>query len=314
VKWNLPEGVSAEPVDGERNGTASVPYTTSSLKPGQTADVLFRLTISGNAAAGLHVASVQLGYPGPQRKEVWTDPSPLSLTVGPVLLDDNSFPAFGEFVVYAPRYTFRLSKLYGVSRFLRDDAGRPRYEATFWDRRTAADRGQIAPQSLPMLYIDNEPVLAWGRPVEFMWPTRSPASVTVGTQKGRLHWTFEDDRIRVEPVSLWTSEKPHEIAFPANWTAWGGASEWVHILTVDEAGQEKPLEKAPSEPEAVRFVAAALRVPGYDERVCLAVDRPQTAHFKGAELRFTVGPGEPFWFGLCRPEAFAEWRRKEDQK
>ena len=60
---------------------------------------------------------------------------------------------------------------------------------------------------------------------------------------------------------------------------------------------------------AVNRGAPTLRVPGFDEAVCFAVDRPQPARFEGARIRFPVNPGESLWFGLCRPEAFDACRR-----
>ena len=164
------------------------------------------------------------------------------------------------------------------------------------------------PDCLPAVYVDDKPAVAWGRPVQFLWPKQSPASVVVGSAAGRLEWVFEEDRVCIAPVALWTAEKPHEVVFPSDWQSWGGPSKWFRIVTVDPAGEEKPLETAPS--DTVPFVAAALAVPGHDQLIAFGVDRPQPARFRDAELRFTVGPGEAFWFGLCRPESFDTWRKR----
>jgi hypothetical protein len=200
-----------------------------------------------------------------------------------VLVEDNSFPTFGEYVIYAPRYTFRMSKRYGTSRFLRDDANRPRYEATFWDRRPTA---ATSPDAIPRLRVNDQDALAWGDPAQFLWPAIAPASVTVGTGRSRLSWSFEDDAIRIEPVALWSVETPHEFIFPGErfgWTAWGGRPQWMKIIAIDERGQEQSLTKPPT--EARKILAAALQAPGYGEAICFAVDRPQTARFQETSIQ-----------------------------
>jgi hypothetical protein len=239
--------------------------------------------------------------------ENWTLPVALPITIGPTLVEDNSFPTFGEYVVHAPRYTMRLSKRYGTSRFLRDDANRPRYEATFWDRRPTA---ATTPEALPRLQINDQDALAWGNPAEFLWPNTSPASVTIGTGRSRLAWTFEDDAVRIEPVALWSREAPHEFIFPGErfgWTAWGGRPQWLRIIAMDQRGQEQTLTDPPK--EARKILAAALRAPGYEEAICFAVDRPQMARFDGTSVRISVHPGEPLWFGLATAEQFENWSR-----
>ena len=332
LELRLPPGITAELVGGEP--AAMRPAAPDKAEPmsaftwelptnpaGQTAEVRLKLATDGGAKPGLHNIALRAGCRGAQG-EVWMPSVVLPVTVGPVLLEDNSFPAFGEYVIHAPRYTVRVSKLYGTARFLHDDAGRPRYEATFWDRRTAACRGVVSPDALPMLLVDDKPALAWGLPVEGFWTTRAPAALTVLAQGSRLTWRFEDDAIRIEAVALWSKQKPHEFVFPAvnplppqywqperaGWTAWVGEPEWLRVIGVDEAGNEQELAKAIPR-DQVRFRAAMLRVPGFDEAICFAVDRPQPARFEGARIRFSVNPGEPLWFGLCRPDAFETWRQ-----
>jgi hypothetical protein len=242
----------------------------------------------------------------------WGLPVALPITLGPTLLEDNSFPTFGEYVIHAPRYTLRMSKRYGTSRFLRDDENRPRYEATFWDRRpTAATR----PEALPQVRVNDKEALAWGNPAEFLWPNTAPASITVGTHGSRLAWRFEDDAVRIEPVALWSTEAPHEFIFPGEhlgWTDWGGRPQWIKIIAVDERGEEKLLTKPPA--DARKILGAALHAPGYEEAICFAVDRPQTARFQETGIRISVSPGEPLWFGLATPDQFDQWMRSRRKK
>ena len=149
--------------------------------------------------------------------ENWTLPVALPITIGPVLVEDNSFPTFGEYVTYAPRDTLRLSKRYGTCRFLRDDANSPRYEATFWDRRPTA---ATTPDALPRLRINDRDALAWGNPAGFLWPNAAPAPVTVGAGRSRLAWGFECDAVRFEPVALWSVEALNELIFPGERFGW----------------------------------------------------------------------------------------------
>jgi len=316
VRVRLPKGIRAEPADGSTvssealpTGDASFTWTLPPVAPGLTVDVRLRLATDGSAKGGLHPASVQVTSAA---TEAWTLPVALPIAVGPVLVEDNSFPTFGEYVIYAPRYTLRLSKRYGTSRFLRDDANRPRYEATFWERRPPA---ATSPDALPRLRVEDQDILAWGIPAGYLWPSSAPASVTVGAGRSRIGWTFEDDAIRIEPVALWSVEAPHEFIFPGErfgWTAWGGRLEWLRIIAVDGNGQEETLSEPPS--QGRKILAAALQVPGYDEALVFAVDRPQMAHFDGASLRLSVHPGEPLWFGLSRPNAFESWRQSRIKK
>ena len=329
----LPPGIAAElagaeatttrtPTQNEAEPLSSFTWDLPAIAAKKTTEVRLTLATNGAAKAGLHNTALRVGCRDAQG-ETWMPTVALPITVGAVLLEDNSFPAFGEYVIYAPRYTMRVSKLYGTVRFLRDDANRPRYEATFWDRRTSASRGVVLPDALPMLRIDDKPALCWGLPVEGFWTTRSPAAFTVLGKGSRLTWRFEDDAIRIEPVALWSQQKPHEFVFPTvsplpprywkpaltAWTAWGNGPEWLRVIGVDGAGNEQELAKALPRDREVRFKAAMLRVPGFDEAICFAVDRPQPARFEGARIRFTVNPGEPLWFGFCRPEAFEAWRQ-----
>ena len=88
--------------------------------------------------------------------------------------------------------------------------------------------------------------LAWGDPAQFLWPNTAPASVTVGTGRSRLTWSFEDDAVRIEPVALWSVEAPHEFIFPGErfgWTTWGGRPQWMKIIALDERGQEQPIDR-----------------------------------------------------------------------
>ena len=334
LELRLPAGITATLAGAEPGSSpaaaqdgaeqlSSFIWNLPAIAAGQTAELRLKLATNGGAKPGLHNAPLRVGCRGDQG-DTWMPAIALPVAVGPVLLEDNSFPAFGEYVIYAPRYTIRVSKLYGTARFLHDDAGRPRYEATFWDRRTSASRGVVAPDALPMVLVDDKPALAWGLPTEGFWTTRAPAAFTVLAQGSRLTWRFEDDAIRIEAVALWSKPKPHEFVFPAvsplppqywepartGWTAWvGNGPEWLRIIGVDDAGKEQELAKPPAPDEAIRFKAAMLHVPGFDDAVCYAVDRPQPARFEGARIRFSVNPSEPLWFGLCRPEAFDTWRQ-----
>src|SRR4030095_14599762 len=121
-----------------------------------------------SATPGFHPASLQVAG---TNAENWTLPAALPITVGSVIVEDNSFPLLGEYVIYAPRYTLRLSKRYGTSRFLRDDSNRPRYEATFWDRRPTA---ATTPDAIPRLRVNDEDALAWGNPAQFLSPSSAP--------------------------------------------------------------------------------------------------------------------------------------------
>src|SRR6185436_5553064 len=107
----------------------------SEIAPNQTTNSSFRMLSEGTGKPGFYPATVQVAD---TNQANWSLSIALPITIGPVLVEDNSFPTFGEYVIYAPHYTFRMSKRYGTSRFLRDDANRPRYEATFWDRRPTA--------------------------------------------------------------------------------------------------------------------------------------------------------------------------------
>ncbi|PYV15809.1 MAG: hypothetical protein DMG07_08955 [Acidobacteria bacterium] len=259
----------------------------------QATSVHLRVSTDGSAKAGLHPGTVQVTG---TKVENWTLPVALLITVGPVLVEDNSFPTFGEYVIHAPRYTMRLSKRYGTSRFLRDDDNRPRYEATFWDRRPTA---ATTPEAVPRLRVNDQDALAWGHPAEFLWPNTAPASVTVGTGRSRLAWSFEDDAVRIEPVALWSAEAPHEFIL-------------LEIIAVDERGQEQALSEPPG--EGRKILAAALHAPGYEEAICFAVDRPQLARFDGASLRISVNPGEPLWFGLASVDQFQNWSRSRRKR
>ena len=163
--------------------------------------------------------------------------------------------------------------------------------------------------------IKDEDALAWGNPADFLWPNTAPASITVGTRRSRLAWSFEDDAVRIEPVALWSTEAPHEFIFPGEhfgWTAWGGPSHWLRIIAADEHGEERELTEPPR--NALKIFAAALLVPSYDEAICFAVDRPQSAHFQGATIRISISPGEPLWFGLATANEFESWWRLRQKK
>jgi len=298
IEVTLPAGIGTE--GGEER------WRIASVGPGETVETRLRLRTQGKAAGGLHLARVRVTD---DPAGDWSPPAPLRITVGPVLVEDNSYPTFGEYVIYAPRYTFRMSKRYGTSRFLRDDADRPRYEATFWSRRPPAE---TQPDALPRLQIGGEDILAWGVPAGFLWPRSAPASVSVGTRRSRITWRFEDDAIRVEPEAMWSAEAPHWFIFPggpSGWTSWGQSPRWLRIISVDEAGEERELTEPPARDQEILIRAALLHVPGYDEAIGFAVDRPQKTRFDESSIRPTVGPGEPIWFGLCRPETFDAWRR-----
>ncbi len=316
IRLNLPGGVLAEPSNGgavtrsERSDRIhSFSWALPEIAPNQTMNISLRMLSDGTGKSGFYPATAQVT--GTSQTN-WTPPIELPITIGPVLVEDNSFPTFGEYVIYAPRYTFRMSKRYGTSRFLRDDANRPRCEATFWDRRPTA---ATTPDAIPRLRVNDQDVLAWGEPAQFLWPNIAPASVTVGTGRSRLSWNFEDDAVRIEPVALWSVEAPHEFIFPGErfgWVAWGGRPQWMKIIAIDERGQEQLLTTPPT--EALKILGAALQAPGYEEAICFAVDRPQTARFQEATLRITVSPGEPLWFGLSAPIEFDNWTRSRRKK
>ena len=316
IRLSLPHGFLAEPSEGgavhrgdRSDGGSSLDWELPPLAPHEATSVHLRLSSDGTGQAGIHPATVQVTG---TKVEDWSIPVPLLITLGPVLVEDNSFPTFGEYVIYAPRYTLRLSKRYGTSRFLRDDANRPRCEATFWDRRPTA---ATTPDAIPRLRVNDEDALAWGNPAEFLWPSTAPASVTVGAGRSRLAWSFEDDAVRIEPVALWSAEAPHEFIFPGErfgWTAWGGPPQWLRIIAADERGEEQVLSEPPH--EGRKIFAAALHAPGYEEAICFAVDRPQMARFEGASVRIYVNPGEPLWFGLASPDQFESWSRSRRRK
>ena len=316
LRLNLPRGVVAELSGGvagvwkeSRDDGNSFAWQLPPVAAQQTAPVPLKLSSDGSGQRGLHPATMQVSSTS---ADEWTLPVALPITLGPTLLEDNSFPTFGEYVIYAPRYTLRMSKRYGTSRFLRDDANRPRYEATFWDRRPTA---ATTMEALPRVRINDQDALAWGDPADFLWPNTAPASITVGTRRSRLAWSFEDDAVRIEPVALWSTEAPHEFIFPGEhfgWTAWGGRSHWLRIIAADEQGEERELTEPPR--DALKIFAAALHAPGYDEAICLAVDRPQSARFQGATIRISLNPGEPLWFGLASGEDFENWWRSRKKK
>src|SRR5439155_12489572 len=224
VRLSLPGGVLAEPSDvsaGTREERSdhrahSFSWVLPTIAANQTTNISLRMWSDGTGTPGLYPATAQVTG---TNQTNWTAPIALPITIGPVLVEDNSFPTFGEYVIYAPRYIFRMSKRYGTSRFLRDDANRPRYEATFWDRRPTA---ATTPEAIPRVRVNDQDALAWGDSAQFLWPNTAPASVTVGTGRSRLAWSFEDDAVRIEPVALWSVEAPHEFIFPGErfgWTA-----------------------------------------------------------------------------------------------
>lgn len=316
LKVDLPAGIAAELLAAgpaardDRSNGAKHTWKLPAVEPGQTVDLRLRLTTEGQAKGGLHPAAVRITGEQPAG---WSPAAPLPIAVGPVLVEDNSYPTFGEYVIYAPRYTLRMSKRYGTSRFLHDDAGRPRHEATFWSRRPPIGS---PPDALPRLRVGDEDALAWGVPANFLWPTAVPAAVTVLTPKSRVAWSFEDDAVRIEPVAMWSAEAPHEFIFPgqSGWTCWGRSPEWLRIVVVDGAGRERLLAERPQKDQEILIRAAALQVPGYDEAICFAVDRPQKARFDGASIRISVRPGEAFWFGLARPDRLDAWRQSRIKK
>src|SRR5262249_4882519 len=113
IRLHLPRGVFAQPLDGsaatreERSdGSNSFGWELPSVPPHNTTNVHLRLSTDGDAKAGLHPATVQVSA----NEEKWTLPVAVLITVGPVLVEDNSFPTFGEYIVYAPHYTLRMSK------------------------------------------------------------------------------------------------------------------------------------------------------------------------------------------------------------
>jgi hypothetical protein len=163
--------------------------------------------------------------------------------------------------------------------------------------------------------VNDQDVLAWGEPAQFIWPVAAPASVTVGTGRSRVLWTFEDDAVRIAPVELWSAEAPHEFIFPGQhlgWTAWGERPQWIKVVAASDRGEEEVLAAPPN--EARKIFAAALKTPGYEEAICIAVDRPQMARFDGAGLRISVNPGERLWFGLASPEGFERWWRSRSKR
>ena len=111
---------------------------------------------------------------------------------------------------------------------------------------------------------------------------------------------------------------PHELAFPVvdpvpprYWepvrtgcTSWGGESKWLSIIGVGKDGTEQALAKPPERGQTAQIRAAMLQVPGLDEAICFAVDRPQPARFDGTRIRISINPGDTLWFGLCRPEDY----------
>jgi hypothetical protein len=129
IRLSLPHGFLAEPSEGgavhrgdRSDGGSSLDWELPPLAPHEATSVHLRLSSDGTGQAGIHPATVQVTG---TKVEDWSIPVPLLITLGPVLVEDNSFPTFGEYVIYAPRYTLRLSKRYGTSRFLLDDANRP---------------------------------------------------------------------------------------------------------------------------------------------------------------------------------------------
>lgn len=313
MQIRLPKGVNVELSDKsmvnyykESEDWNISRFALPMITPKQVMEINLHLITEGNAKGGFHPASVQVTS---ELMDSWTLPIALPITIGAVLIEDNSFPTFGEYVIYAPKYILRISKRYGTSRFLRDDNGRPRYEATFWDRRPTA---YTTPDALPRLSIDGKDILAWGIPASFIWTNNFPASITVGTNEGRITWSFEDDAIRIEPVALWSAEAPHEFIFPSHnnklgWAAWGKKIEWVSIVSSDELGNIKVFSKPQYENQ--KILSAALMVPGYDEAICFVMDRPQMVKFDNTSISICINPGESIWFGLSKLDEFDNWWR-----
>src|SRR5262249_6802045 len=194
IRLKLPGGVLAEPSDGRtvtrgEGNDRGLSWALPEIGPNQTTNISFLVSSDGTCKPGFYPAMAQATGTS---QTSWTPPIALPITLGAVLVEDNSFPTFGEYVIYAPRYTFRMSKRYGTSRFLRDDANRPRCEATFWDRRPTA---ATTPDAIPRLRVDDKDALAWGEPAQFLWPNIAPASVTVGAGRSRLAWDIEDDAV-----------------------------------------------------------------------------------------------------------------------
>ncbi len=312
IRIRLPRGINVEPSDKsivdyyeESEDWNIYTWALPMVATEQFIEINLCLITEGSVKEGFHPASFQVTS---ELMDSWTLPIALPVTVGAVLVEDNTFPTFGEYVIYAPKYILRVSKRYGTSRFLKDDNDRPRYEATFWDRRPTASTTRDA---LPRLSIGGKDVLAWGMPASFIWTNSVPASITVGTNEGRITWNFEDDAIKIEPVALWTTEAPHEFIFPGHnkfgWVAWGRKPKWVSIVSCDELGEIKVFSKPQSENQ--KILAAALMVPEYDEAICFAMDRPQMAKFDDTSIHIYVNPGEPIWFGLSRLCDFDNWWR-----
>jgi len=135
LELRLPPGITAELADakpaqmqtiaGGPEPLSSFTWETPAIAAGQTAALRLKLSTTGDAKPGLHNPPLRVGCRTGQA-DTWLPAVALPITIGPVLLEDNSFPAFGEYVIHAPRYTMRVSKLYGTARFFRDDADRPR--------------------------------------------------------------------------------------------------------------------------------------------------------------------------------------------
>ena len=85
-------------------------------------------------------------------------------------------------------------------------------------------------------------------------------------------------------------------------------------VVADRAGVEHSLAEPPQKDQEILIQAAALQVPGYDEAICFAVDRPQKGCFDGARICISAHPGEPLWFGLARPDRLDPWRQSRIKK
>ncbi|HGE70833.1 TPA: hypothetical protein ENX78_08370 [Candidatus Poribacteria bacterium] len=311
IRIRLPKGINVEPSDNavvnysdESENWNNCTWALPSIAPNQISDVNFRLTTDDKIKRGLHIASIQITN---KSLKSWTSKIAFPITIGTVLTEDNSFPTFGEYVIYAPKYIMRMSKRYGTSRFLRDNSNRPRYEANFWDRRPAS---ATTPDALPRLRVEDKDILGWGIPANFLWPNTAPAVVTVGTNRSRITWTFEDDAIRIEPMALWSAEAPHEFIFPGDrfgWVTWGEKPKWISVVILEDSGDIKVLSEPKSDKQ--KIIASALMVPGYEDAICFAVDRPQMAQFNNSSISIAVLPGEPIWFGLSKPDEFEKWWR-----